>query len=107
MEVPFSICVDAAEIGTDVPVDYGPARNGFDPTANDEDQTMRIRPPVLIRGQIDLTFRDASATPSETMTDWSIVDWKTSAVIDADEQRLTDSYRSQLLLYARCWAVLP
>jgi len=104
MEVPFSICVDAAEIGPDVPVDYGPAHNGFDPITNNEKQPTPPRPTVLIRGQIDLVFRDVSASTTETMTDWSIVDWKTSAVLDADEQKMIDSYRPQLSLYARCWA---
>jgi ATP-dependent exoDNAse (exonuclease V) beta subunit len=106
MEVPFSICVDAAEVGLDVPVDYGPTRNAFDPTAASEEHSPPSRPPVLIRGQIDLAFRDVSASPIDTKTDWVIVDWKTSAVIDADRQRLVDSYRPQLILYSRCWAVV-
>ena len=106
MEVPFTICVDAAEIGPDVPVDYGSAHNGCDPIADKKDKPTLPRPPVVIRGQIDLTFRDAWASPAASMTDWFIIDWKTSAVIAADQQKLVDSYRPQLTLYARCWAVL-
>lgn len=39
------------------------------------------------------------------MTDWVIVDWKTTSVTDADATKLEDHYRPQLRLYARCWAV--
>ena len=101
IEVPFTICVDAAEVGLEVQVDKHPRSASSQADAPAPADKL----PVLIRGQIDLAFRDASATPVENMTDWSIIDWKTSAVMDADEQSLVESYGPQLTLYARCWAL--
>jgi ATP-dependent exoDNAse (exonuclease V) beta subunit len=59
---------------------------------------------VLIRGRIDAVFRDGSAPPPPGMTDWVIVDWKTTSVSDADSAALDAHYRPQVELYARCWA---
>jgi ATP-dependent exoDNAse (exonuclease V) beta subunit len=38
------------------------------------------------------------------MSDWIILDWKTTSVADRDAARLMEHYRPQLTLYARCWA---
>jgi len=111
MEVPFSIFIEPGEVGQNVKVDYGPAHNsdgskaegpagdtaGADPAEG--------RPAVLVRGQIDLVFRDGSQPPPANMSEWVVLDWKTTSVTDADRGKLEESYRPQVRLYARCWAV--
>jgi ATP-dependent helicase/nuclease subunit A len=105
VEVPFSIAVAADEIPAGVEVDAGPGRATNDAgQAGAEVKPASSSPPVLIRGQIDAVFRDLSAAPSVGMTDWVILDWKTTSVTDADADKLADHYRPQLRLYARCWA---
>ncbi|NDC63437.1 MAG: hypothetical protein EBZ59_05500 [Planctomycetia bacterium] len=93
VEVPFSIVVPAEEIPPGVGVDRGPIA-----------AAMQAALPVLIRGQIDLVFLDASSPPPPGMTGWVVVDWKTTSVTDADAGKLEAHYRPQLRLYARCWA---
>jgi ATP-dependent exoDNAse (exonuclease V) beta subunit len=112
VEVPFSIAVAAAEIPTSVEVDYGPTGEAGCDTAGPA--VARPAVPVLIRGQIDAVFRDASgptaggpARESAAATDWVILDWKTTSVIAADRERLRAHYGPQLVLYARCWAAAP
>ena len=95
VEVPFTIAVHPAEIPPGVETDYGPG---------DGRSAAAGRVPVLVRGQIDLVFRDASAPPPAGMSDWLVVDWKTTSAIAADRGRLAEHYRPQLRLYARCWA---
>jgi ATP-dependent helicase/nuclease subunit A len=94
VEVPFSIAVTAAEIPTGVEVDHGPG-------AGDAACAEVL---VLVRGQIDAVYRDESSPPPAGMSDWVIVDWKTTSVTEADAARLEDHYRPQLQLYARAWA---
>jgi ATP-dependent helicase/nuclease subunit A len=101
IEVPFSIAVAAEEIPLAVEIDRGPAGGG----AGTADAAAARGVPVLIRGQIDAVFRDPSSPPPADMTDWVILDWKTTSVADRDVTRLEDHYRPQLRLYARCWAV--
>jgi ATP-dependent helicase/nuclease subunit A len=96
VEVPFSIAVVAGEIPPGVAVDRGPALGGHDQPA--------ASVPVLIRGQIDAVFRNATSRPPAGMTHWEILDWKTTSVTDADATKLVQHYRPQLTLYARCWA---
>ena len=100
VEVPFSIAVTADEIPSGVDVDRGPAAAAADPV-------VAASCPVLIRGQIDAVFHDASTAPPVGMTDWVIVDWKTTSVAAADAAKLEDHYRPQVRLYARCWAAGP
>lgn len=110
VEVPFSIAVTAEEIPPGVEVDRGPAAVAAvtaDPSSASPAPAVASSCPVLIRGQIDGVFHDASAAPPAGMTDWVIVDWKTTSVADADAAKLEDHYRPQLRLYARCWAVGP
>ena len=95
VEVPFSIAVAAQEVPADVEVDHGPGATSAEAVTG---------VPVLIRGQIDAVFRDASSAPPAGMTDWIILDWKTTSVAAADARKLEDHYRPQLRLYARCWA---
>jgi ATP-dependent exoDNAse (exonuclease V) beta subunit/RecB family exonuclease len=95
MEVPFSIFIEPGEVGPNVKVDYGPAHEA-------EEQNP---PAVLVRGQIDLIFRDGSQPPPADMSDWMVLDWKTTSVLDMDREKLEASYRPQVRLYARCWAV--
>ncbi len=107
VEVPFSIAVVGGEIPDDVPVDRGPAWEAGDEagggdTAGADPRGTAV--PVLIRGQIDAVFRDSAKSPPAGMSDWVIVDWKTTSVADADVGKLVDHYRPQLRLYARCWA---
>ena len=97
VEVPFAIAAAAGEIPPSVPVDRGPGGNAADPAA-------LVSGPVLIRGQIDAVYRDATFPPPAGMSDWVILDWKTHSVMAADEARLEAHYRPQLALYARCWA---
>ncbi len=94
VEVPFSIAVTPAEIPVGVEVDRGPGVVDADPATV----------PVLVRGQIDAVFRDLYSPPQPGMSDWVIVDWKTTSATDADAARLEDHYRPQLRLYARAWA---
>jgi len=104
VEVPFSIAVAAAEIPPEVEVDYGPAGEAAKEAA---EAAARPAVPILIRGQIDAVFRDVASSPPVGMTDWVILDWKTTSVIAADRGRLRDHYVPQLVLYARCWAAAP
>jgi ATP-dependent helicase/nuclease subunit A len=105
VEVPFSIAVSADEIPAGVEVDAGPGRAAADAGQGSAAATAASAGlPVLIRGQIDAVFRDASAAPPAGMTDWMILDWKTTSVTEADAKKLADHYRPQLRLYARCWA---
>jgi ATP-dependent exoDNAse (exonuclease V) beta subunit len=99
VEVPFTIAVEAAEIPPTVEVDVGPGE------AAGNDEGAYAAAPVLIRGQIDAVFRDVTVPPAAGMSDWVILDWKTTSVIDADEARLREHYGPQLVLYARCWVV--
>ena len=101
VEVPFSIAVAADEIPADVDVDAGPA---WVHAAAAQGGPWCPAVPVLIRGQIDAVFREASAGAPVGMTDWVILDWKTTSVTPADARKLVDHYRPQLALYARCWA---
>jgi ATP-dependent exoDNAse (exonuclease V) beta subunit len=108
VEVPFSIAVSIDEIPAGVEVDVGPGWAATDagpggPSASSVASALPALP-VLIRGQIDAVFRDPSAAPPAGMTDWVILDWKTTSVTAADAERLVDHYRPQLRLYARCWA---
>lgn len=102
VEVPFSIAVDSDAIPTGVAIDYGPRASGLAGPAL-AGLTLASTP-VLIRGQIDAVFRDGSTPPPPGMTDWVIVDWKTTSVSDADSAALDAHYRPQVELYARCWA---
>jgi hypothetical protein len=101
VEVPFTIAVAAAEIPPTVEVDIGPGE------AAGSDGGACAAAPVVIRGQIDAVFRDVAVPPPAGMSDWVILDWKTTSVIDADEARLREHYAPQLVLYARCWAADP
>ncbi len=113
VELPFTISVPAAEVGNGVEVDYGPlpvvlgeeaALAGPDATAQAVIMTVSEQPAVLIRGQIDLVFQDSDAQPKAGMTNWMVLDWKTTSVADSEIGKLEDHYRPQLQLYARCWA---
>jgi ATP-dependent helicase/nuclease subunit A len=105
VEVPFSIAVSADEIPAGVAVDAGPGQAAADAgQGSAEARPASSGLPVLIRGQIDAVFHETAATPQAGMTDWVIVDWKTTSVTDADADKLADHYRPQLRLYARCWA---
>jgi ATP-dependent helicase/nuclease subunit A len=111
MEVPFSIFIEPGEVGQNVKVDYGPAHNSdgskAEGPAGDTAGAVPAegRPAVLVRGQIDLVFRDGSQPPPANMSEWVVLDWKTTSVTDADRRKLEESYRPQVRLYARCWAV--
>ena len=105
VEVPFSIAVASDEIPAGVEADAGPGRAAADAVQGSAEVSPASSGlPVLIRGQIDAVFRDASPAPPDDMTDWVILDWKTTSVTDADADKLADHYRPQLRLYARCWA---
>lgn len=52
--------------------------------------------PTVVRGVIDLVFREADGR-------WTVVDWKTDSVAAASEHLLADHYRPQVELYADCW----
>lgn len=52
--------------------------------------------PTVIRGVIDLVFREADGR-------WTVVDWKTDSVTAASERLLEAHYRPQVELYADCW----
>jgi len=105
VEVPFSIAVSADEIPAGVEVDVGPGRAVAEAgQAGGEARQASGSPPVLIRGQIDAVFREEAAAPPAGMTDWVIVDWKTTSIAESEEKKLADHYRPQLRLYARCWA---
>ncbi|MFM8433843.1 MAG: UvrD-helicase domain-containing protein, partial [Planctomycetia bacterium] len=56
--------------------------------------------PTVVRGVIDLVFREADGS-------WTVVDWKTDSVTLASEKLLADHYRPQVELYADCWSLLP
>ena len=47
---------------------------------------------------------NGASSPPAGMTNWEILDWKTTSVADADAAKLEEHYRPQLVLYARCWA---
>ncbi|MFM8893530.1 MAG: PD-(D/E)XK nuclease family protein, partial [Planctomycetia bacterium] len=100
VEVPFSLVVADDEIPDGVSIDRGPACEARDGDPAGSDSAV----PVLIRGQIDAVFRDVATSPPPGMSGWVIVDWKTTSAADADVGKLTDHYRPQLRLYARCWA---
>lgn len=105
VEVPFSIAVSIDEIPAGVEVDVGPGGSATDAAPGGPAACLAASAlPVLIRGQIDAVFREPSAVPPAGMTDWVILDWKTTSVTAADAERLVDHYRPQLRLYARCWA---
>ena len=108
VEVPFSIAVSIDEIPAGVEVDMGPGGSATDAGQGGAAACLAASAlpalPVLIRGQIDAVFREPSAAPPAGMTDWVILDWKTTSVTAADAERLVDHYRPQLRLYARCWA---
>lgn len=105
VEVPFSIAVSADEIPAGVELDVGPGRAVAEAgQAGGEARQASGSPPVLIRGQIDAVFREKAAAPPAGMTDWVIVDWKTTSIAESEEKKLVDHYRPQLRLYARCWA---
>lgn len=104
VEVPFTIAVRGDEIPPGVAVDAGPGR--AEPAVADRHGAAPAGDaslPVLIRGQIDAVFRETAPPPAD-MSDWIILDWKTTSVADRDAARLMDHYRPQLTLYARCWA---
>ncbi|MFM7035692.1 MAG: PD-(D/E)XK nuclease family protein, partial [Planctomycetia bacterium] len=103
VEVPFTIAIRGDEIPDGVAVDMGPGQSqsaGADLMASAAAAGTSL--PVLVRGQIDAVFEEAAATPDES--GWIILDWKTTSVADRDVGKLTDHYRPQLRLYARCWA---
>jgi ATP-dependent helicase/nuclease subunit A len=105
VELPFSIAVASDEIPAGVEVDAGPGRAAADAGQGSAELSPASSGlPVLIRGQIDAVFREASVAPPAGMTDWMILDWKTTSVTEADAGKLADHYRPQLRLYARCWA---
>jgi ATP-dependent exoDNAse (exonuclease V) beta subunit len=105
VEVPFSIAVSIDEIPAGVEVDVGPGVSATDAGQGGTAACLAASAlPVLIRGQIDAVFREPSTAPPAGMTDWVILDWKTTSVTAADAERLVDHYRPQLRLYARCWA---
>jgi ATP-dependent exoDNAse (exonuclease V) beta subunit len=105
VEVPFSIAVSIDEIPAGVEVDVGPGVSATDAGQGGPAGCLAASAlPVLIRGQIDAVFREPSTAPPAGMTDWVILDWKTTSVTAADAERLVDHYRPQLRLYARCWA---
>jgi len=53
-------------------------------------------PDTLLRGVIDLTFREPAG--------WVIVDYKTDRRPDSELQSLVDRYREQVRLYGESWA---
>jgi len=53
------------------------------------------RPPTLIRGAIDLVFREDGG--------WVLVDWKTDRVPDGNAHALAAHYAPQVRLYAEAW----
>jgi ATP-dependent helicase/nuclease subunit A len=83
VEVPFDICLRPGDPLFDA---QGAAREGD-------------AVPVLVRGVIDLAFREAAG--------WVIVDWKTdSARTPADVAERVGRYAPQVRLYAAVWARL-
>jgi ATP-dependent helicase/nuclease subunit A len=101
VEVPFTIAVRGDEIPAGVHVDAGPGQaesGAVDLRGAAADGGGLV--PVLIRGQIDAVFDEATAGEP----DWVILDWKTTSVADRDAGKLEEHYRPQLALYARCWA---
>jgi len=52
-------------------------------------------PPTLIRGSIDLVFRETGG--------WVLVDWKTDRLRGGDAQALAAYYAPQVRLYAEAW----
>ncbi|MDA1014804.1 MAG: UvrD-helicase domain-containing protein [Planctomycetota bacterium] len=54
--------------------------------------------PMLIRGIIDLIFKEANG--------WVIVDFKTDACSAANVSKLAEYYRDQLLMYADAWSAM-
>jgi ATP-dependent exoDNAse (exonuclease V) beta subunit len=52
--------------------------------------------PTVVRGVIDLVFREADGH-------WTVVDWKTDSVAATSARMLEDHYRPQVELYADCW----
>ncbi len=59
--------------------------------------------PTVVRGVIDLVFREADGASQGS---WTVVDWKTDAVAADSVDRLHDHYRPQVELYADCWRLL-
>lgn len=55
--------------------------------------------PTVVRGVIDLVFREADGR-------WTVVDWKTDAVAASSADLLDAHYRPQVELYAACWSGL-
>ena len=105
VEVPFSIAVSADEIPAGVEVDAGPGRAAADAGQGSAGASPAWSGlPVLIRGQIDAVFQEKAAAPPARMTEWVIVDWKTTSIAESETEKLVDHYRPQLRLYARCWA---
>ncbi|MFM8578400.1 MAG: PD-(D/E)XK nuclease family protein [Planctomycetaceae bacterium] len=114
VEVPFSITVAAGELPEHIGVVDGPGNVADRPmhgSLADRSSSAHASPPVrtdgqpvLIRGQIDAVFRDDARPPRDGMSDWVIVDWKTTSVVESDISQLVEHYRPQLRLYARCWA---
>ncbi len=98
VEVPFVIAVDSAAVPSEVTVDLGPS----DAVVTDSPPHI----PVLIRGQIDAVYKENPdvAAPPPGMTDWMIVDWKTTSVTEAGAAALEAHYRPQVDLYARAWS---
>jgi ATP-dependent helicase/nuclease subunit A len=85
VEVPFEICLSP---GDDLLADpAGPGAGG---------QGGSARVPVLVRGVVDLAFREAAG--------WVIVDWKTDAARTPDElAERVRRYSPQVRLYAGIW----
>jgi len=104
VEVPFSITVTGEEVPSAVAVDRGPAEAPSNTAGNSDRLAIATAVPVLIRGQIDAVFRDAASSPPAGMSEWVVVDWKTTSVAEVDVEKLLEHYRPQLRLYARCWA---
>lgn len=51
--------------------------------------------PTLVRGVIDLVFREQAG--------WVVVDYKTDAIQEGDQEQLADYYRNQVEQYATIW----
>jgi ATP-dependent helicase/nuclease subunit A len=85
VEVPFEICVSPGDDLLPDPAHAGEERQGGSGAV-----------PTLVRGVIDLAFREAAG--------WVVVDWKTDASRTLDDLAdLVRRYRPQVRLYANIW----